>query len=115
MIDKNDDLNATDRLALARRLDLELCAIAKRTNQDNVRLAYLLLEIAEKGLARSLGHSSVGEYAEKRLGFSRSKTKQFIAIARDLERPELEPLTRVAEAGQLEWTKIRVVGGAANE
>ncbi len=69
-------------------------------------------EVMERRLYHELGHASVLLYAQHTLGFSRSKSYEFIRLARELERL---PRTRVAVAdGTIGWTKAKEVVGVAS-
>ena len=94
----------------AERLQLE--GVAQVLEQNQKLLAAherRFAEIMERKLYRELGHSSIHMYARNALGFSQSKTYQFIRLAGDFHRvrqgleqllPELSELLAVAAAGQ---------------
>jgi len=64
-------------------------------------------DVMRRELYRELGHASINQYARKALGFSRTRTGDFIRLARKLE--EL-PATREAMAtGELGYTKAREI------
>ena len=64
-------------------------------------------EIANRGLHRNLGYSSIHQYAAVALGFSANRTNRFLRLAADLERlPRLRAAVAVGEIG---WTKAREV------
>src|SRR5438105_10567326 len=100
-------------LEAARRVDAEVRSTAKQRNKVAIRLAWLLLDMDERGLARALGFASVAAYAEVAVEFSRSKTKQLVALARKLR--EMPELRVVAESGEMAWTKLRVIANAAGD
>ncbi|MBC8426862.1 HNH endonuclease [bacterium] len=76
------------------------------------RNAVLLFgEILSRKLYRDLGYSSIQVYAAEALGFSPSKTSQFVRLAGALE--ELPQLRRSVAAGELGWTKAREVAKVA--
>ena len=68
-------------------------------------------EILRRKLYRDLGYSSIQAYAAEALGFSPSKTSQFVRLAGALE--ELPQLRRSVAAGELGWTKAREVAKVA--
>jgi len=68
-------------------------------------------EILRRKLYRDLGYSSIQVYAAEALGFSPSKTSQFVRLAGALE--ELPQLRRSVAAGELGWTKAREVAKVA--
>jgi len=62
-------------------------------------------EILHRELYFELGYSSIQQYASEGLGFSRSKTYQFIRLAGDLQKLPL--LRRAVARGEIGWTKAR--------
>lgn len=71
----------------------------------------LFAEIMRRRLYRDLGHGTILLYAMKELGFSQSKTYQFIRLAEALE--SLPQLKRAVARGTLPWTKAREVAKVA--
>lgn len=70
-------------------------------------------EILARRLYRELGYSTIHHYAANALGFSPSRTAQFLRLAEALNRL---PLLRAAVlTGQLGWTKAVVVAAIATE
>ena len=70
-------------------------------------------EILARRLYRELGYSSIHHYAANALGFSPSRTAQFLRLAAALNRL---PLLRAAVlTGQLGWTKAVIVAAIATE
>ena len=67
----------------------------------------LFAEINRRKLYRELGFSSIHLYATRALGFSRTKTYEFIRLADKLE--ELPRLKKRIETGEVPWTKAREV------
>ncbi|MBC8368257.1 HNH endonuclease [bacterium] len=67
----------------------------------------LFAEVMKGKLYRALGYASVHLYAEEALGFSRSKTYEFIRLAEALD--ELPGLRKSLSSGDLPWTKAREV------
>jgi len=73
-------------------------------------------EIVERELYRELGYSSVYQYAAVELEFSRTRTGNFLQLARKLE--ALPRLKKEMEEGQVGYTKaleVIKVANAANE
>ncbi len=68
-------------------------------------------EILSRKLYRDLGYSSIQVYAAEALGFTPSKTSQFVRLAGALE--ELPRLRRSVASGELGWTKAREVAKVA--
>ena len=68
-------------------------------------------DIMRRRLFREFGHSSINQYAVQELGFSKSRTDDFVRLAR-----KLENLPRVRDAvasGNLGYTKAREIVGVA--
>lgn len=62
-------------------------------------------EVAGRRLYRELGYSSVHLYASEALGFSKSKTSQFVRLSEALE--DLPAVRQSLAAGEIGWTKAR--------
>jgi len=76
------------------------------------RNAVLLFgEVLRRELYRELGYASIQAYAAEALGFTPSKTSQFVRLAGALE--DLPRLRRSVAAGELGWTKAREVAKVA--
>jgi len=85
---------------------------ALRDLQRAERNAVLLFgEILRRKLYRDLGYASIQAYAAETLGFTPSKTSQFVRLAGALK--ELPHLRRSVAAGELGWTKAREVAKVA--
>jgi hypothetical protein len=67
----------------------------------------LFADVLKRKLYRGLGYASIHLYAEQALGFSRTKTYEFIRLAEALD--ELPGLKGSIESGELPWTKAREV------
>ena len=65
----------------------------------------LFAEIMERRLFRELGYANIHLYATEALGFSRSKTYEFIRLAESLK--NLPRLKAGIESGRVPWTKAR--------
>jgi len=68
-------------------------------------------EILRRKLYRDLGYSSIQAYAAESLGFTPSKTSQFVRLTG--AREELPRLRQSVAAGELGWTKAREVAKVA--
>jgi len=68
-------------------------------------------EILRRKLYRDLGYSSIQAYAAESLGFTPSKTSQFVRLAG--AREELPRLRQSVASGELGWTKAREVAKVA--
>ncbi len=80
----------------------------KRAEQ---RAVLLFAEMLRRELYRELGYSSIQAYAADALGFSASKTSQFVRLAEALE--SLPRLRASVARGDLGWTKAREVAKVA--
>ncbi len=92
-----------DANAIHERLLAALTAMRKAEGQA----VTLFAEVMKGKLYRGLGYASIHLYAEEALGFSRSKTYEFIRLAEALD--ELPGLKDQIESGDLPWTKAREV------
>ncbi len=97
-------MSATD---IHTRLEAALCEL-QRAEKNAV---LLFSEMLYRKLYRDLGYSSIQTYAAEALGFTPSKTSQFVRLAGALE--ELPRLRRSVAAGELGWTKAREVAKVA--
>jgi hypothetical protein len=68
-------------------------------------------EVMRRRLFRDLGHSSINQYAIQELGFSKSRTDDFVRLARRLE--NLPVIRKALEAGGLGYTKAREIVSVA--
>jgi len=85
---------------------------ALRELQRAEKNAVLLFgEMLRRKLYQDLGYSSIQTYAAEALGFTPSKTSQFVRLAGALE--ELPRLRRSVASGELGWTKAREVAKVA--
>jgi len=64
-------------------------------------------EVKRRRLFRDLGHSSINQYAVQELGFSKSRTDDFIRLAKLLEK--LPAVRKAVESGELGYTKAREI------
>ncbi|MBC8365946.1 HNH endonuclease [bacterium] len=83
-----------------------LAAITAMRNAES-RAVTLFADVLKGKLYRELGFASIHLYAEEALGFSRSKTYEFIRLAEALD--DLPKLKDQIESGNLPWTKAREV------
>lgn len=83
----------------------------KAMNQARKCSILWFAEIMNRHLYRELGHSSINQYAMIELGFSKSRTGDFIRLARQLDKL---PVVRQALAtGDLGYTKAREIVSVA--
>jgi len=90
-------------------LGLQQALLAAQSAEKNALLWFA--DILQRKLFRELGYSSIQAYAGEALGFSPSKTSQFLRLAEALE---ALPLMRAAAAtGEIPWTKLRELARVA--
>ena len=68
-------------------------------------------EVMRRRLFRDLGHSSINQYAIQELGFSKSRTDDFIRLARQLD--NLPAVREAVASGELGYTKAREIVSVA--
>jgi hypothetical protein len=68
-------------------------------------------EIMSRRLYQELGYSSINQYAHQGLGFSKTRTGDFIRLARQLD--NLPAVRKAMESGDLGYTKAREIVGVA--
>ena len=64
-------------------------------------------EIMRRRLFRAYGHSSINQYAVRELGFSKSRTDDFVRLARKLD--QLPTVREAVVSGELGYTKAREI------
>lgn len=106
-------MNVSYRTGLsAVEVHANLLSSAKALRQAEQNTVLWFSEVMERRLYHELGHASMLLYAQHALGFSRSKSYEFLRLTRELERL---PRTRAAVAdGTLGWTKAKEVVGVAS-
>jgi hypothetical protein len=70
-------------------------------------------EILERRLYREFGYSSMNQYAEQELGFSRTRTGDFLQLCRKLDR--LPRVKKKLETGEMGYTTARVLVQVADQ
>jgi 5-methylcytosine-specific restriction endonuclease McrA len=68
-------------------------------------------EVMNRNLYRDLGHSSINQYADRELGFSKSKAGDFIRLARQLD--NLPAVREAVASGKIGYTKAREIVSVA--
>ena len=68
-------------------------------------------DILKRGLYRDLGHATINQYAMKGLGFSKSRTGDFIRLAQKLD--GLPAVRQAMADGAIGYTKAREIVGVA--
>ena len=84
-----------------------LLAADRATDQARHCAVLWFGEILRRGLFRELGYSSMPQYAKTALGFSASKTTDFMTLARKLD--ALPAVRASLAAGRIGYTKAREV------
>lgn len=64
-------------------------------------------DLQRRGLFRELGYSSIYQYATEALGFSKSRTRDFVSLAARLE--DLPKVKKAMAEGELGYTKAREI------
>ncbi len=109
MCEKNPDVAGQT----ARGVDKALRHALHALSHAHCAAVICFAEILARRLYRELGYSSIHHYAANALGFSPSRTAQFLRLAESLNRL---PLLRAAVLnGQLGWTKAVIVADIATE
>lgn len=70
-------------------------------------------EVLDRQLYRELGHSSINQYAKLELGFSTSRTGDFLQLCRKLK--NLPKVKAKVESGELGYTAARVIAPVADK
>ncbi len=91
----------------AKSIHARLLAAVAAMRMAESQAVTLFSEVMKRKLYRGLGYASIHLYAEEALGFSRTKTYEFIRLAEALD--ELPGLKDQIESGDLPWTKAREV------
>jgi hypothetical protein len=68
-------------------------------------------EVMRRKLFRDLGHSSINQYAIQELGFSKSRTDDFVRLSRQLD--NLPAVREAVASGELGYTKAREIVSVA--
>ncbi len=95
----------------ARKAHEQLLAALVELRRAERNAVLCFAEILRRKLYRELGYSSIHSYAESELGFSQSKTYQFIGLAESLGK--LPRLRESLQSGELPWTKAVAVARVA--
>ena len=93
--------------SIAQSIHERLLAALDAMRKAESQAVTLFAEVLKGKLYRGLGFASIHLYAEEALGFSRSKTYEFIRLAEALD--ELPVLKDQIDSGKLPWTKAREV------
>ncbi|MCB1151014.1 HNH endonuclease [bacterium] len=93
------------------RLHRELLAALENMRAAEKSAVTLFARVLREGAFRRLGFATMDLYATQGLGLSPAKTRQFLHLARSLDRL---PATRAAlDDGRLTWTKARTLAAVA--
>jgi hypothetical protein len=85
----------------------ELLRAVSQSSRVEGRVVVLFADVFARHLYRELDFASIQHYAEDALGFSSSKTAQFIRLSKAFE--EMPALRNAVACGEIEWTKAREV------
>lgn len=95
----------------AARVHASLCQSLKAMESARQCAVLWFAEVMRRRLYEELGYSSINQYARQDLGFSKTRTGDFISLAQRLDRL---PVVREAMAtGELGYTKAREIVGVA--
>ena len=83
----------------------------KALNQARKCSVLWFAEVMNRQLYRDLGHATINQYAMNELGFSKSRTGDFIRLARQLDK--LPEVRDALTAGELGYTKAREIVSVA--
>ena len=93
------------------QIESHLIEAANRHHLEERNIAYWLLEIDRRGLYRTRGFSSLGDYAMELVGIKPRKAWYLVFIAERLE--NLPAIRAEFDAGKLSWTKAREIVAVA--
>ena len=95
----------------AHELHAAMQAAVQRYREAEQDIVTLFAEMSASHAYRAFGYSTIQEYMEQEFGFSDSKTRQFLMLARAMS--ALPELAEAVESRELEWTKAVDVARAA--
>jgi len=95
----------------AAKVHQSLCHSLKAVEQAQQCAVLWFAEIMRRHLYREFNCSSINQYAMTRLDFSKSRTGDFIRLARQLD--SLPAVRKALSSGELGYTKARVIVGVA--
>ena len=93
------------------QIESHLIQAANRHHLEERNIAYWLREIDRRGLYRTRGFSSLGDYAMELVGIKPRKAWYLVFIAERLE--NLPAIRAEFDAGKLSWTKAREIVAVA--
>ncbi len=95
----------------AATIHARLLAALRELRRAERNAVLLFAEVMRRELFKELGYATIQAYAAEALGFTPSKTSQFVRLAGALE--SLPRLRRSVARGELGWTKAREVAKVA--
>jgi 5-methylcytosine-specific restriction endonuclease McrA len=95
----------------AAKVHSSLRSSLKTMNQAHKCAVLWFAEIMRRRLYRELGYSSINQYAMKGLGFSKTRTGDFIRLGRQLD--QLPAVREALTSGELGYTKAREIVSVA--
>jgi hypothetical protein len=91
----------------AAKVHSSLRSSLKAMNQAHKCAVLWFAEIMRRHLYRELGYSSINQYAMKGLGFSKTRTGDFIRLGKQLD--QLPAVREALTSGELGYTKAREI------
>jgi 5-methylcytosine-specific restriction endonuclease McrA len=95
----------------AAKVHSSLCRSLKAVEQAQQCAVLWFAEIMRRRLYREFGCASINQYALTKLGFSKTRTGDFIRLARQLDK--LPAVREAMSSGELGYTKAREIVGVA--
>ena len=95
----------------AAQVHASLCTSLKTVEQAKKCAVLWFAEIMRRKLYRDLGCATINQYAMKKLGFSKSRTRDFIRLAGQLDR--LPAVREAMTSGDIGYTKAREIVSVA--
>ena len=108
-------LNATSVHERAQEVDAELRSCVREQRALDARIAFLLAEVEQAALWRTLGYSSLTAYAREALGYSSSKTSDLLRVGRRQDLPRLQQAFRRGELSYKRATEVARVATPLDE
>ena len=106
-----EDMNA--KVERAKKFSIELKALVAGMRQAEAKVAGALLEMKRRGWHKCLAYATVPDFALQELKIAKGKAKELIELARKLEK--LPRIRAAFEAGEICWTKARLIARVAKE
>ena len=95
----------------ARQLHAAMLVAVQSYREAEQNIVTLFAELLARHTYRELGYAFIHEYMDREFGFSDSKTRQFVLLARAMD--TMPELAEAVHKRELEWTKAVDVARAA--